>query len=437
MSTANSCSSVNTTALSKNCSSWLASPQNGVSRTPPADTPPVNRTNPPKTKTKLNTAMARKKKDATIEPETPASPDPTAAAAEDQQPDQDTTAAPAGEAVAEAPEAQPDPEPVPPARYYRIPEWMPEPPRTFPFALARRIISVERPPDDAALAGLSKEQAEVAFEIRRLEDEKKAYAAKMKAELDGLHSRLLDLAHQVQDGVNHQVECETVYEVAGFEGGAWIVNSRKKCIVSMKTGEVIKVEDMTEADNITDLPLIDAPAMGETPAFSLMTVDELQMRLDAGPYGIMPDERDEAEHAWYAHIKDNDEAPMIPLVGVTDRASAMQAALSLPIPDGAAEIGEPDPAPSEPLDEAYFKGAEDRRLNLPRARCPFPETDPAYGAWLKGWDAEDERIEQAANDDGGEASDPDPDAGIDFDSTTPPPDEYFAAGHAEQAAAQQ
>lgn len=348
-------------------------------------------------------------------------------------------------AVDLTPEGAPPPEPaapeepptaaLPTERYYSmLPAWMPEPPRSFPFPRRKRMVAVETPPDESELAGLAKQQADVAFEIQQLESEKKAFMQRMKANLDALHDKLIELAGDVRGTSSAQMEAETVYEVSGFVDGQWIHDPGKKCLVCVKTGVILRVEDMDESDSIAELPLAEGPAADETDALSLLTLEELEQKLEECPYGIMPDERDEAEHPWYAFEKDGPaDAPLTPLVGVSDRPSAIQAVLRFPAPvkaespaaDPAANVAAPDEEEAHVQSMTCYDQGYDARCNNDY-RNPYDEGDTAREAWQRGWNARDAEIEKAAADSG------DP---LAFEDSPPPAAEvenqYFEEGRAD------
>lgn len=355
---------------------------------------------------------------------------------------------------AETPEGDPPPESAspeeppaePPAeRYYTmLPAWMPEPPRSFPFPRRKRLVSVETPPDESELAGLAKQQADVAFEIQQLESEKKAFMQRMKANLDALHDKLIELAGDVRGTSSALMEAETVYEVSGFAEGQWIRHPGKKCLVCVKTGTILRIEDMEESDSLAELPLGEGPAPDETDALSLLTLEELEQKLEECPYGIMPDERDEAEHPWYAFEKDGPaDAPLTPLVGVSDRPSAIQAVLRFPAPvkaesptaDPAADVAAPDEEEAHVQSMTCYDQGYDARSNN-NYRNPYDEGDAAREAWQRGWNARDAEIEAAAAEQAKE-TDSDADDTLTFDEPTPPPTaadvekQYFEEGRAD------
>jgi hypothetical protein len=369
-------------------------------------------------------------------------------------PEETPATPPAETPPAETPEGDPPPEsaapeeppavPAPTERYYAmLPAWMPEPPRSFPFPRRKRLVSVETPPDESDLAEYAKKQADVAFEIQRLEADKKAFMQRMKADLDALHDKLIELAGDVRGTSSEQVEAETVYEVSGFADGQWIRHPGKKCLVCIKTGVILRVEDMDEADSIAELPLAEGPAADETDALSLLTLDELEQKLEECPYGIMPDERDEAEHPWYAFEKDGPaDAPLTPLVGVSDRPSAIQAVLRFPAPvkaespaaDPAADVAAPDEEEAHVQSMTCYDQGYDARCNN-NYRNPYDEGDAAREAWQRGWNARDSEIEAAAAEQAKE-TDADADDTLTFDEPAPPPaaeaeNQHFAEGRAD------
>lgn len=102
---------------------------------------------------------------------------------------------------------------------------------------------------EAQMAVLGKDIAHLSNEVSQLEVEKKAAADDFKSQISDKKKSLADLIHRVNRGVDRR-DIEVDILINTPEKG-------QKSFIDVKTGEVVKVEDMTDQDRQGSLFAVD------------------------------------------------------------------------------------------------------------------------------------------------------------------------------------